>query len=112
MLNEHGRLASAAAANVFLIGKEGVATPAVAEGALPGIVRSLLLRHAAEAGVDIDERPIAPKELEDAEIFLTNSLIGLRPAVLRRASPAPRKTFRALQSWYQGRLAEELGKRR
>jgi branched-chain amino acid aminotransferase len=109
MLNEQGRLAAAAAANVFLIRERRIMTPSIAEGALPGVVRNALLAGAAEAGVEIEECLIEASELRAAQVFLTNSLIGLRPATFEGGpSPARRKIFRALQTWYQQRLKQEL----
>lgn len=110
MLNEHGRLASAAAANVFILTEAGIATPTVEEGAMPGVVRGLLLRHAAETGSPIIERPIEPLELQEAPVFLSNSLIGVRPATLGPPPPKADERFRVLQSWYQRRLEEELAR--
>lgn len=111
MLNEHGRLACAAAANVFVAGKEGVATPPAEEGALPGIVRGLILGRAAEAGAPVEERPIEAGELDGAAIYLTNSLIGVRRAALAGGAAAPdRGGFPLLQSWYLKRLEEELAR--
>lgn len=112
MANEHGRLACAAAANVFLIVGEGLATPPVAEGALPGVVRGAILEDAAALGLSVEERPIELSELQGAPVFVTNSLIGVRAAQLAEqgapASAQGSRIFSALQSWYQSRLAREL----
>jgi branched-chain amino acid aminotransferase len=73
LLNSAGRLAEATIANLFVL-KGGIwRTPPVADGALPGIARGLLLAGGAvEASLD-------PSDLAQAEAaFLSNSL-GLRP---------------------------------
>lgn len=80
LLNAAGRLAESSVANLFLSvgGRQGgrLLTPPVADGALPGIRRALILeRHGAE------EAPLTPDDLARAdEAILTNSL-GLRPLV-------------------------------
>lgn len=115
MLNEHGRLACAAAANVFVVMDGAVATPPAEEGAMPGIIRGLLMRGASETGVALTERPVERAELDGAALFLTNSLIGLKPARLTgdesAETPADRDAFRALQSWYQECLEAELARK-
>lgn len=112
MLNEHGRLACAAAANVFIESKQGIATPPVEEGALPGIIRGLILCRSAEAGAPVEERPIETGELHGASIYLTNSLIGVRRVILAggAAPPPDRGGLPVLQSWYFKRLEEELAR--
>lgn len=108
MLNEHGRLASAAAANVFILKAGRAATPPADEGAMPGIVRGVALEACARAGLAFEERPIAPEELAGAELFLTNSLIGVAPARLEGTAAGAGEMTARLQSCYQRRLAAEL----
>ncbi|PWC94851.1 2-keto-4-methylthiobutyrate aminotransferase [Azospirillum sp. TSO5] len=76
LLNGAGRLAESSVANLFLSIGGRLLTPTVADGALPGIRRALILeRHGAE------ETPLTPDDLARAdEVILTNSL-GLRPLV-------------------------------
>jgi branched-chain amino acid aminotransferase len=74
LLNTKGRVAETTIANLFAVIDGVVVTPPVAEGALPGIARSLVLK-----ALDVVERPLAVQELYRArEIVLTNSL-GVRP---------------------------------
>ena len=74
LLNGAGRLAESSVANLFLSVGGRLLTPPVADGALPGIRRALILeRHGAV------EAPLTPDDLARAdEAILTNSL-GLRP---------------------------------
>ncbi|WP_372394486.1 aminotransferase class IV [Azospirillum sp. HJ39] len=74
LLNGAGRLAESSVATLFLSVGGRLLTPPVADGALPGIRRALVLeRHGAE------EAPLTPADLARAdEAVLTNSL-GLRP---------------------------------
>ncbi|MBK1839047.1 aminotransferase class IV [Azospirillum sp. YIM B02556] len=76
LLNAAGRLAESSVATLFLSIGGRLLTPPLADGALPGIRRALVLeRHGAE------EAPLGPDDLVRAdEVLLTNSL-GLRPLV-------------------------------
>ncbi len=80
MLNNHGRIASAARANVFLLEESLIVTPPVSVGALPGIARKQLLDLAFTLGFDTVERSITPEEAASADlVFLTNSLRLVAP---------------------------------
>ena len=71
--NERGRLADGGRTNLFLVRSGEVVTPPVADGALPGVARRVLL----EAGL-AEERSLAPEELEAAEgVFVANALRGV-----------------------------------
>lgn len=75
LLNERGRLAEGARSNLILALPEGVFTPPLEDGCLPGTVRRRLLEERA-----IAERSLVPEDLERAcEILLTNSLVGVLP---------------------------------
>lgn len=92
LLNTAGRPAEAAAANLFLVLGRRLVTPAIEEGALPGIVRAATIRAAAEIGVPVEERPIDLAELfRTPEVFLTNSLLPIASVVSidGRALPEP-----------------------
>jgi branched-chain amino acid aminotransferase len=74
LLNTQGRVAETTTANLFAVIDGVVVTPPVAEGALPGIARRLVLE-----ALEVIERPLLLQELYRAEeIVLTNSL-GVRP---------------------------------
>jgi branched-chain amino acid aminotransferase/4-amino-4-deoxychorismate lyase len=79
MLNTRGEVACAAAANVFWIAGEVVRTPALDCGVLDGVVRAEVLRACARLGIACEEVRAGPEALADTPVFLTNSLIGLRP---------------------------------
>lgn len=82
MCNSSGALAGASAANLFMVEDGVLLTPAVAEGALPGVTRGVVLGLAGVAGITVEETSIASQRLSRAtEAFLTNSLIGVRPLV-------------------------------
>ena len=82
MRNGAGALAEASAANLFLVSGDVLSTPSIDQGALPGIMRSVVLDTAREAGMSVQERRIDESELWSAsEAFLTNSLIGLCPLI-------------------------------
>jgi len=76
MLNNRGEVACAAAANLFWIEGERVFTPALECGVLAGITRASLM-----SAVEVAEAVADRARLEAADaVFLTNSLIGIRPA--------------------------------
>ncbi len=116
MLNSRGRVACVSMGNIFLLRDESAAaTPAAHEGALKGIVRGILLEGASQADLSIEEGAIEPEALAHGGLFVTNSLLGVRPAfiVSPAAAPYPEadKRLRRLQSWYEGILNDDLKQR-
>jgi branched-subunit amino acid aminotransferase/4-amino-4-deoxychorismate lyase len=80
MLNNRGEVACAAAANVFWIVGKKLFTPALECGVLDGIARAKVLASAASAGLEPREIAADRQNLLGADaIFLTNSLVGIRP---------------------------------
>lgn len=80
MLNTQGRVACAAAANIFaVIGRDLVAPPE-SEGAMRGVVRARLLALATEAGLTAREGTLSPGDLRGADaVFLSSSLRLIAP---------------------------------
>jgi len=116
MLNSAGRVACVSSANLFAIRDDGVViTPPADEGALPGIVRAVLLAHGEAAGVKVEERVMERAVLDHCMLFVTNSLMGLHPAIMQnRLEPAPQfavQILHRLQSCYQNCLMNDLKKR-
>ena len=79
MLNTEGEVACAAAANIFWIRDGAVFTPALACGVLDGIVRADVLAACVRLGVPVQEVRAKPAQLLGSPLFLTNSLMGVRP---------------------------------
>lgn len=111
LLNEHGEVACAAAANIFIVSEDGaLATPALREGAMPGIVRAAVLDDARALGIPLEESAISPDQLKAGEVFLTNSLIGLRSARLPGSTDhPPSDIFRTLKACYERRVEASAG---
>lgn len=85
MLNGHGHIACASAANLFLKIDGRLITPPVTEGALGGIMRNLIL---AEGGLDAAEGPLAPTAPAQAEgAVLTNSVRLVSPVTRADGHP-------------------------
>ncbi len=89
MLNTAGNIAEASAANVFAIDSGGtLVTPALTEGALPGITRRAVIELAAGLDLGVHETILSLERLAEAdEAFLTNSLIGVCPLVALDGHP-------------------------
>jgi len=78
LLNTQANVADGAVSNIFMIKDSRVITPPVSDGALPGIIRSILLEELAGL-FSITEKTIPLAELMMAdEIFLTNALMGVQ----------------------------------
>ena len=79
-LNEAGEVMEGTRTNVFLVKGHKVVTPSLGSGCLPGVTRAIVLKLLKKEGVTVRERRVMPDEfLEQEEIFLTNSLIGIMP---------------------------------
>lgn len=76
IVNVLDELVCSAMANVFVVIEGSVATPPLASGARPGVIRDWVLQNAGAV-----EKTIRREDLARAsELFLTNSLVGIRPA--------------------------------
>ncbi|MBO9559030.1 MAG: aminotransferase class IV [Caulobacter sp.] len=81
MRNNHGDLTCAAAANLFWVADGSLFTPALHCGVLAGVARGRVIEAARSLDVDVHEVATGAEALDKAEaVFLTNSLIGVRPA--------------------------------
>lgn len=80
MLNNAGRIAGGAAANLFWIEEDRLCTPALDCGVLDGIMRAQVLAAASGAGLQAVEAHAGLDDLSLATAAaISNSLIGLRP---------------------------------
>ena len=88
LLNNAGRVAGAARANLFAVIHGRLVTPPLSDGVLPGIARRVVLELMAG-----EEASLSPADLGLAqEIFLTNSLFEIRSVARlgdREFGPAP-----------------------
>lgn len=78
MRNQYGRIAGAAAGNIFAAFGKHLITPPVSDGALPGTVRQALLAQSRVGPWQITEGLIEADRLRQADaLFVTNSLNGV-----------------------------------
>ncbi|HUO22098.1 MAG TPA: aminotransferase class IV [Caulobacteraceae bacterium] len=80
MLNTAGEVAGCAAANLFWVVGDQLFTPALVCGVLAGVMRGEVLARAVQAGLRPYETRARLADLAGADaLFITNSLIGVRP---------------------------------
>ena len=80
LLNTRGHVACSTIANLFLLRKKKLVTPARDQGILTGVMRQALIHNAARLGLSVEERAVKPAEIGKADaVFLTNSLRFIRP---------------------------------
>ncbi len=112
MLSRSGRLVSGTMTNLFLVDgpvqSPRVRTPAIDLCGVAGVMRRVVLREAARAGIDAAECELWPTDLEAAaEVFLTNARVGIWPVgrlAERTLTPGP--VTRRLQALLQPLLEE------
>lgn len=79
MLDRHGFVAEASAANVFFISHDRLYTPKMNEEIFPGITRSYIIRLCQHLGVPVEEVPMRVSDLEAfSGAFLCSTLMEIR----------------------------------
>ncbi len=119
LLNTQGNVACATAANVFTVRAGRLFTPPVADGALPGTVRTLVCAELApRIGCEVRETHLAESALRKAdEVFLTNALMGIMPVCaidsrqVGAGAPGPvtRQIHTAYEEWLRAQSTAEKG---
>ncbi len=80
MLDQQGFVIEGTMSNIFLVSAETLVTPLVDRCGIRGVVRTEVLRLAAEFGIGVNESQVQMDDLVQAqEAFLTNSVIGIWP---------------------------------
>lgn len=80
LLNSKGLLAEGSVSNVFIVKNTTLSTPRIEDGALPGVIRHIILNKLNLKEVTVKEEPISLEMLLNAEdIFITNALFGVMP---------------------------------
>ncbi len=114
MLSRSGNLVSGTMTNLFLVDGPPQAprlrTPLIDVCGVAGIMRRVVLREAAKAGIDVAECALSPADLTAAsEVFLTNARVGVWPVreiAQRTLTPGP--VTRKLQALLQPLLQEPV----
>lgn len=79
LLNPYNRIADSTIANVFIVKDGIVRTPALTEGAVDGVMRRHILHSLRKENMPVEETELTVDDLKEAaEIFLTNSIYGIR----------------------------------
>lgn len=79
ILNEHGFLCETMSSNIFIQFEKNLYTPALEEGCIGGVMRSVVMELANELGMQVIEAQINPDILNVAEeVFITNTVKGIQ----------------------------------
>ncbi len=79
ILNQNGFLCETISANVFLVYKGQIYTPALSEGCIGGVMRQVVMQLAAKFNLPMIEAQINPEILEEVEeVFITNAAKGIQ----------------------------------
>lgn len=80
VFSSSGNLVSGTMSNVFLIMQGRVVTPKLDRCGVAGVMRRVVLREAAAAGISVEETALSAADLASAdELFVTNARIGIWP---------------------------------
>jgi len=82
LVDRAGNVTEGASSNVFAVREGALVTPPLAARILEGVTRALVLGLAREAGLEVRERPLSLRALEEAdEAFLTSTVREVLPLV-------------------------------
>ena len=112
MLSRSGKVISGTMTNVFLIDgspqSPRLRTPAIDQCGVAGVMRRVVLREAARAGIPTTECTLFPDDLAAAsEVFLTNARVGVWPVGrVEERTLAPGPVTRRIQNLLRPLLEE------
>jgi branched-subunit amino acid aminotransferase/4-amino-4-deoxychorismate lyase len=106
LVNEHNEITETTHANLFVVYKNSLYTPALSSGCLPGIMRHEIIQLANSSGIQVFETPLNENHLlEGEECFITDAVNGIQWVLGFRNKRFTRNTSRFLSV----KLAEKAG---
>ncbi len=88
LFSSSGRLVSGTMSNVFIVDGARLRTPRIEFCGVAGVMRRVVLREAARAGIPVHEDVLDTGDLQNTgELFLTNARIGIWPVRALDARP-------------------------
>ena len=79
LLNTYGRVCETTIANIFIVKENNIYTPPLSEGCVAGVTRKVLIQQLHSQNRPLTEKQLSiPDVLEADELFLTNSIYGIR----------------------------------
>ncbi|WP_443938327.1 aminotransferase class IV [Pedobacter sp. MW01-1-1] len=79
ILNQRGFLCESISANVFVVYDKKIYTPALSEGCVGGVMRTVVMQLAKMNNIPLIEAQINPEILKEAdEVFITNATQGIQ----------------------------------
>ncbi len=79
ILNQNGFLCESTSSNIFVVYQNQIYTPALSEGCVAGVMRSVVIELAKKNQYTLIEAQINPQILTEAEeVFVTNAVGGIR----------------------------------
>lgn len=79
-LNTRGEICEGCTTNIFFVKDGKITAPPLQCGMLPGVMRRHVYEQAKKRGIELTERVLYPKDLEEFDqCFVTNSLLGIMP---------------------------------
>lgn len=111
LLNTDGNVAEASASNIFWLENGALYTPPLADGALDGVTRSVVLELARLRNVRTLETRVRPEGLMAADgVFLTNSTSGIVSVAALDGRELKQSPFVAeLQQWLEEAAVADAG---
>ena len=112
LLNESGHLAECTSANIFLVRENKVMTPPLSAGCLPGVTRDVLLEIVPQAGFQLCEQNLTPRDLDSAaEVFISSTTREVAAVVSidpKWCYPAPGKTTVTIEQAFKDYVSSHL----
>ncbi len=79
IMNENGFLCETMSSNIFIQFENNLYTPALTEGCIGGVMRTVIMELAQQTGMSVIEAQINPDILNVAdEVFITNAISGIQ----------------------------------
>ena len=109
VLDSAGNVVEGASSNVFWIGPEGVCTPPLACGILPGVTRAVVLEICSQLGLTSSEKMTTPALLSGRDgVFLSMSSMGIVEVAAVDGKPLkPSPVVERIRSAYLSLMAAE-----